>query len=106
MQPTHCPSCHAQLTVTCLKCNTCSTEVSGSYNLPVLALLSEEEQQFILRFVKNSGSLKDMASQMKLSYPTVRNLLNDIIKKINSYETSMLAQNVQVDDHSGVRRYI
>lgn len=86
MLPTHCPSCHVQLKVKCLKCENCQTEVNGSYDLPVLALLSSDDQQFILRFVKNSGSLKEMASDMKLSYPTVRNLLNEIINKIDTYE--------------------
>lgn len=86
MLPTHCPSCKTKLKVKSLKCETCETEVSGSYNLPVLTLLSEDEQQFILRFIKNSGSLKDMATQMKLSYPTVRNKLNEIIEKIETYE--------------------
>jgi len=86
MLPTQCPSCHTQLKVKCLKCENCETEVNGTYDLPVLANLPEEQQQFILRFVKNSGSLKEMASELKLSYPTVRNLLNDIIQKIESYE--------------------
>lgn len=86
MLPTQCPSCHTQLKVKCLKCENCETEVTGTYDLPVLAILPEEQQQFILRFVKNSGSLKEMASELKLSYPTVRNLLNDIIQKIESYE--------------------
>jgi Uncharacterized protein conserved in bacteria len=86
MLPTYCPSCHAQLKVKCLKCENCQTEVNGSYDLPVLARLSSDDQQFILRFVKNSGSLKEMASEMKLSYPTVRNLLNEIINKIDTYE--------------------
>ena len=86
MLPTYCPGCHAQLKVKCLKCESCQTEVTGSYDLPLLALLSENDQQFILRFVKNSGSLKEMASLMKLSYPTVRNMLNEIILKIETYE--------------------
>jgi len=86
MLPTDCPSCHAQLKVKCLKCENCGTEVNGVYELPLLAHLPEDDQQFILRFVKSSGSLKEMASQMKLSYPTVRNLLNDIITKIGNYE--------------------
>ncbi|MDP4238856.1 MAG: DUF2089 family protein [Bacteroidota bacterium] len=86
MLPTYCPSCHAQLKVKCLKCESCQTEVSGSYDLPVLALLSSEDQQFILRFVINSGSLKEMASELKLSYPTVRNMLNEIIHKIDRNE--------------------
>jgi len=74
------------LKVKSLKCENCGTEVSGLYDLPVLAQLSVEEQDFILKFVKSSGSLKDMAKQLGLSYPTVRNLLDDIIEKINSYE--------------------
>jgi hypothetical protein len=72
--------------VKCLKCENCETEVAGCYELPVLSLLSAGEQNFILQFVKHSGSLKDMAGLLNLSYPTVRNLLNDIIEKIESYE--------------------
>jgi hypothetical protein len=86
MLPVNCPSCQAQLKVKSLKCEQCQTEVSGSYNLPVLATLSENDQQFITRFVINSGSLKEMATELKLSYPTVRNMLNDVIEKIKSHE--------------------
>jgi len=86
MLPTYCPSCHAQLKVKSLKCEECQTEVTGSYDLPLLALLPEEDQQFIIRFMINSGSLKNMSSELKLSYPTVRNMLDEIIKKIKSYE--------------------
>ncbi|MDD2255813.1 MAG: DUF2089 family protein [Bacteroidales bacterium] len=86
MLPTQCPSCQEQLNVTCLKCAHCGTEVHGVYDLPLLARLTEADQQFVLRFVKSSGSLKEMATQMKLSYPTVRNLLNEIIQKINDDE--------------------
>ena len=86
MLPTNCPSCHAQLKVKCLKCENCETEVSGLYDMPVLARLSFDDQQFIQRFVINSGSLKEMASELKLSYHTVRNMLNEIITKIKEDE--------------------
>lgn len=86
MLPCQCPSCQSQLKVKSLKCENCSTEVSGLYELPLLARLSVEEQDFILKFVKSSGSLKDMAKQLGLSYPTVRNLLDEIIGKITTYE--------------------
>jgi hypothetical protein len=69
-----------------LKCAQCGTEVIGNYALPALLLLSSEEQDFVLSFVKHSGSLKEMANQLKLSYPTVRNRLNEIIEKIESHE--------------------
>ena len=57
-------------------------EVCGSFELPLLARLPEKEQQFIIDFVKSSGSLKDMAKSMGVSYPTVRNILDDLIEKL------------------------
>lgn len=84
--PCICPSCQNQLKVKSLKCENCETEVSGLYPLPLLTQLSIDDQDFILKFVKSSGSLKDMAKQLNLSYPSVRNLLDDIINKLNNYE--------------------
>lgn len=84
--PQTCPSCGNQLAVERLVCNSCETHIQGNYGFPFLARLSEEEQQFILGFVKNSGSLKAMAKQMNRSYPSVRNYLNDLITKIQNLE--------------------
>lgn len=82
--PVVCPSCSNSLRVAKLHCNSCGTEVSGKYELPLLLLLDQEEQDFVLRFLENSGSLKEMANQMGKSYPTVRNKLDDLIAKIKS----------------------
>jgi hypothetical protein len=90
--PLTCPSCNSKLSVKSLECNSCGTIVSGEYDLPVLASLSPDEQNIIVRFVKSSGSLKVMAEQLGLSYPTVRNLLDDIIHKIEIAE-NLINQN-------------
>ena len=84
--PCYCPSCQATLKVKSLKCENCETEVSGLYDLPLLVQLPVEDQEFILKFVKSSGSLKEMAKELNLSYPSVRNLLDEIIEKIKTYE--------------------
>lgn len=86
--PLQCPACDAPLRVGRLFCEECRTEVCGDFELPVLARpvlarLSDKEQQFILAFVKSSGSLKDMAKSMGVSYPTVRNILDDLIDKLS-----------------------
>ncbi len=86
MLPCLCPSCKCRLDVKSLSCGCCNTEVTGIYKLPVLAQLPPDDQQFVISFVKSSGSLKEMSAQLKLSYPTVRNMLNDIIEKLDSYE--------------------
>lgn len=86
MLPIKCPSCQSALRVKSLKCEQCDTEVNGLYEFPLLVCLSEKEQDFIIKFIKSSGSLKEMSKELKLSYPTVRNILDEIIEKIKEYE--------------------
>ena len=76
--PLQCPACDSPLRVGRLVC--------GNFELPLLARLTEKEQQFIVDFIKSSGSLKDMAKSMGVSYPTVRNVLDDLIDKLNKIE--------------------
>jgi hypothetical protein len=83
--PHSCPACSNALNVTALGCPACETAITGSFELPQLLRLSEEDLRFILDFVKCSGSLKIMAQQLGLSYPTVRNLLDDIIGRIGNH---------------------
>lgn len=54
----------------------------GDYELPVLTKLDIKEQLFIVDFVKASGNLKVIAQKMGISYPTIRNILDGIIEKI------------------------
>jgi len=81
--PYICPSCSTALKITSLGCEECETVVSGKFELPVLAKISAEDQQFVLDFIKSSGSLKEMAQKLNLSYPTVRNMLDDLISKLS-----------------------
>lgn len=84
--PVVCPSCEAQLQVKALYCTSCETTVEGGFKLPVLARLSPEEQLFALAFLKSSGSLKEMSALLNLSYPSVRNMLDDLIQQIQKFE--------------------
>lgn len=47
-----------------------------------LAELSDEEIAFLKRFTLASGSLKDLAADYRISYPTVRLRLDRLIQKI------------------------
>jgi hypothetical protein len=44
--------------------------------------LSEEDWQFVKRLLLASGSLKDVAQQYGISYPTVRIRLDRLIEKV------------------------
>jgi len=84
--PTVCPACNSQLKVKSLICEQCDTEIQGQYELPPLASLCPNDQAFILDFMKASGSLKEMAKLLRLSYPTVRNRLDEIIERVKLAE--------------------
>lgn len=84
--PVRCPSCEQKLKVSKLICDSCETEVTGKYEMPLFMQLSGEEQEFIMEFLMSSGSLKEMANKMGKSYPTVRNKLDDLIVKVKSFQ--------------------
>lgn len=86
--PVVCPSCSGSLHVSQLTCPECSTQVSGNYPLPVLLRLPADEQSFILQFFLSGGSLKEMASQTGVSYPTMRNRVDDLIEKIKQLNSA------------------
>jgi len=84
--PIICPSCSSDLKVNSLHCDGCDTTITGQFKLPVLMRLDLKEQDFILDFIQCSGSLKIMASKLNLSYPSVRNMLDDLIGKIEDMQ--------------------
>lgn len=58
--------------------------MQGNYLLPALPRLGSEDQQFALAFILRSGSLKEMAKLYGVSYPTVRNRLDDLIARLSA----------------------
>ena len=47
-------------------------------------MLEADELNFVRRFVLSSGSLKEMAQEYGVSYPTIRQRLDELIGKIRS----------------------
>lgn len=52
-----------------------------------LKMLDDEDIQFIKRFVLASGSLKALAEEYGISYPTLRSRLDRLIEKISVTES-------------------
>ena len=51
-----------------------------------LEALDEEDCQFLRRFLLSSGSLKALAGEYGVSYPTLRNRLDRLIAKVAAAE--------------------
>lgn len=77
-----CSYCSGQLRVTRLTCEDCELGYEGDFHTPRLARLSREEQRFIELFILSSGSLKAVAAAEEISYPTVRNRLDNLIERL------------------------
>lgn len=93
----HCPSCNSdKLHVSKIKCEECDTTFEGKFELHPLMKLSDDNLQFVLDFVKCSGSLKEMATKQGVSYPTLRNQLNQLIENVEvlSSNTKQSKENV------------
>ncbi|MCQ2446438.1 MAG: DUF2089 domain-containing protein [Clostridia bacterium] len=73
-----CPCCGGKLTVSELTCAECGTKISGNFALPAFAGLSEEAMHFVAGFMRNSGNMRDVQAELRLSYPTVRKILDRV----------------------------
>lgn len=71
---------------------------------PWMADLDEQDLTFVKRFLLASGSLKEVAAQYGVSYPTVRLRLDRLIQKIRLSDTAeadpyiSLVKRLAVDD--------
>ena len=65
---------------------------------PWMSNLDDEDMTFIKRFLLASGSMKEVAAQYGVSYPTVRLRLDRLIQKIQLGEHIALIKRLAVDD--------
>lgn len=82
--PIKCPICGNELVVTRLYCPQCDTTIEGHFGQGrnPFANLTPEQMQFALTFVRCEGRFNRMKEELNLSYPTLRNRLDDVIRAL------------------------
>ena len=88
--PNACPSCGGNLYVSEFKCPDCDTAVRGEFHLSLLGNLSDGHFDFIRTFVLSRGNIKEVESRMGISYPTVRNKLDEVIRALSEQEAQKM----------------
>ena len=73
-----CPSCGGQLVITECRCTGCRLQIRGEFRLGQFSTLSEEELTFIRVFLAARGNLSEVERVLGISYPTIRNKLDEI----------------------------
>ncbi len=77
-----CPVCNGELTVTRLHCDTCDTTIEGRFANGAFAGLKPEQLDFIETFVRCEGKITRVEEELALSYPTIRNRLQEVIRAL------------------------
>ncbi|HLV09192.1 MAG TPA: DUF2089 domain-containing protein [Halanaerobiales bacterium] len=74
-----CPVCGDNLIIKTLKCSGCGTEIKGKFKTNRFSRLKSEQLDFVEVFIKCRGNIKDVEKELGISYPTVRNKLDEVI---------------------------
>ena len=77
-----CPCCGGPLVVSGLTCESCGTVVTGRFRQCDFCRLTEEQATFLRLFVQRRGNLSEMEKALGISYPTVRNKLEEVIRAL------------------------
>ncbi len=72
--------------------------VEGTFELPPLSKLSNDDQIFIIAFLKTHGNIRDMEKLFGISYPSVKNRLNKISKQLQFVEVNPPSERNEILD--------
>jgi hypothetical protein len=75
----HCGNCGSELEVGRVACPACRLIYEGRFHLPRLARLEGGHQQLAEQILLAAGNLKEVASVLEVSYPTLRKRIDGLI---------------------------
>jgi hypothetical protein len=102
-----CPACGGPIIITECRCASCQLQLRGEFEVGQFSHLSDDQLTFIRVFLSARGNLTEVERVLGISYPTIRNKLDEINTALgrtaekrpeNSTETS--------PDHDAERRAI
>lgn len=77
-----CPVCEHELSVTRLHCRECGTTLEGEFSVGRFGRLSREQLALLESFLRSRGNLREMERELGLSYPTVRNRVEALVRAL------------------------
>ncbi len=78
--PPKCPSCSGPMVITRLECASCGTEVTGEYDLCSACRLEGTSRELFDLFLRARGNLKKVQRELGVSYPTVRQRIDEMFR--------------------------
>lgn len=77
--PTKCSVCGSELQITRLTCPNCGSEITGTFAPCRYCSLDEKQKLFLDTFLKCRGNIKEVERTLSVSYPTVKNMLEELL---------------------------
>ncbi|MCM1042833.1 MAG: DUF2089 domain-containing protein [Corallococcus sp.] len=76
--PAKCPICGGETFVETVRCQKCNTAIVNKFGVSVFDKLTEEQLDFVLKFIGVEGNIREMEKALGVSYPTVKARLAEI----------------------------
>lgn len=97
-----CPVCSNSLDVTAVACACCQIEIKGSFRPHWLTGLDRDHLDFLLTFVRCRGVIRDIEALLGISYPTVRNRVDQLVDAVEGLLGQTEPPSVPVDPRIAV----
>jgi hypothetical protein len=81
-----CPGCGGPVVITECRCSQCQLQMRGEFSPGQFSLLSEDQLTFIRVFLRARGNLSELERVLGISYPTIRNKLDEINSAFDALE--------------------
>lgn len=83
-----CPACGGPIVITEIKCSACHLTMQGEFKPGLFSTLSEDQLTFVRAFLRVRGNLSEMEKVLGVSYPTIRNKLDEINQALDRAENA------------------
>ncbi len=83
-----CPACGGPVVVTEIRCPHCQLIMQGQFTPGPFSSLSDDQFAFIRAFLRARGNLSELEKVLGVSYPTIRNKLDEINTVLDKAEAA------------------
>ncbi|HEY3345812.1 MAG TPA: DUF2089 family protein [Anaerolineaceae bacterium] len=83
-----CPACGGPIVITECRCKACQLVMRGEFQPGQFSVLTDDQLTFTRQFLRVRGNLTELEKVLGVSYPSIRNKLDEINLALDRSETA------------------
>lgn len=97
-----CPSCGGTLNIAVLRCSNCGMELHNDFQRSPFELLTDEQTEFLISFLKQRGNMSSLQAELGISYPTAKKRLESLLTalKLSDNTSQIIERREEIIDMS------